>query len=529
MANANLALLTTSNTFLDWMITTNNEANTINELRNGNFYKDGGNFTVANGTIIGLTTTGTGLQIGANSILGGLTTMNTSLHTGVATFSSNVSMTANLSVSANIANVGNVLVTQNIATGNAAVTQNTSTGNLSVTQNTTTGNLTVTTLLNISGNIIVGNVSATNANLPNINFDNAGNYSQNNGNLIINNLTVKGNTTQTGNTTTASDTFQLRTGLSSDGDGHFEVWRGSTISANAQVKFNKTSNVMQFAANDSQTFVTMLTTANVVDGFTSNSTTSTISANAAQTAYNVALSSYAAANSGANTVRISQNGASTLNQKQLNFVNTANVTIVVTDNGDGNANIAISSSAGQPPGGSDKQIQFNDSTVFNGSANVIYAKANGQMVVNNQTMTANLTFATGANAVSPTLVATREVVSNLANINNPNTATINLSVSNNWDLTTANTGSGVINVTFASWANSGNLQTCTMIVRQPGAAANTAQSSANLVNFTNANVIWSNGEVPVLAAFVGKMDILTFITTDGGVHVYGAHSMANVG
>ena len=48
----------------------------------------------------------------------------------------------------------------------------------------------------------------------------------------------------------------------------------------------------------------------------------------------------------ANTVRVSQNSGSTLSAKQLNFVNTANVTITVTDSGDGNANVAIFSAAG---------------------------------------------------------------------------------------------------------------------------------------------------------------------------------------
>lgn len=33
MANANISNLTTANSFLQWMITTNNEANSINELR----------------------------------------------------------------------------------------------------------------------------------------------------------------------------------------------------------------------------------------------------------------------------------------------------------------------------------------------------------------------------------------------------------------------------------------------------------------------------------------------------------------
>jgi hypothetical protein len=79
--------------------------------------------------------------------------------------------TATLNVSANIANVGNLLVTQNTFTGNLSITTlaNTATlnvsanianvGNLLVTQNTFTGNLSVTTLAKISGNTI--NVGTT--------------------------------------------------------------------------------------------------------------------------------------------------------------------------------------------------------------------------------------------------------------------------------------------------------------------------------------------------------------------------------
>jgi hypothetical protein len=64
---------------------------------------------------------------------------------------------------------------------------------------------------------------------------------------------------------------------------------------------------------------------------------------------------YAAANAAANTVRVSQNSGSTLSAKQLNFVNTANVSIVVTDSGDGNANIEFEVAAGG--GGSTSTIE----------------------------------------------------------------------------------------------------------------------------------------------------------------------------
>jgi hypothetical protein len=66
----------------------------------------------------------------------------------------------------------------------------------------------------------------------------------------------------------------------------------------------------------------------------------------ANAAYGQANAAYTQANSAANTVRVSQNGSSTLSAKQLNFVNTTNVTITVTDSGNGNANIEFEVAAG---------------------------------------------------------------------------------------------------------------------------------------------------------------------------------------
>jgi len=61
----------------------------------------------------------------------------------------------------------------------------------------------------------------------------------------------------------------------------------------------------------------------------------------ANAAYGQANAAYAAANTSGNTVRISVNSASTLSNKQLNFVNTETSIITVTDSGDGNANISV--------------------------------------------------------------------------------------------------------------------------------------------------------------------------------------------
>jgi hypothetical protein len=116
---------------------------------------------------------------------------------------------------------------------------------------------------------------------------------------------------------------------------------------------------------------------------------------------NLANAAYSQANTAANTVRVSQNGSATLSAKQLNFVNTGNVTIAVTDSGDGNANIAFELTTG---GGTLSNIAISSNGTFavnanafnfintssvqvtvtpgaNGNANISFASSGGTVVV----------------------------------------------------------------------------------------------------------------------------------------------------
>ena len=79
----------------------------------------------------------------------------------------------------------------------------------------------------------------------------------------------------------------------------------------------------------------------------------------ANTARNVANSSYAAANSAANTSAVSANSGGTLSAKQMNFVNTASITVSVTQHGGfpGQANIALTANVS---GG--QEYQYNTTT-----------------------------------------------------------------------------------------------------------------------------------------------------------------------
>src|ERR1022692_3621522 len=89
----------------------------------------------------------------------------------------------------------------------------------------------------------------------------------------------------------------------------------------------------------------------------------------------------AATNAAPNTVMVSANGGSTLSAKSLNLVNTANITVVVTDNGDGNANVAFFGSS-SVPGGSNTYVQWNNNGQLGGTANLTYNVATNTLNAN---------------------------------------------------------------------------------------------------------------------------------------------------
>lgn len=63
--------------------------------------------------------------------------------------------------------------------------------------------------------------------------------------------------------------------------------------------------------------------------------------------FQIARDAYAAANTAANTARVSQNSGATVTAAQMNFVNTASITVAVTADG-ANANIAFTNQTGIP-------------------------------------------------------------------------------------------------------------------------------------------------------------------------------------
>lgn len=549
--NANVQLISANNVFGDWLASFNVTANVLNSLLNGTLWCDNGSLVLQNGSIL-LLGSNTTLSVTSNATISGNATIgaltvtsnttsgnvkvtqnvssgNLSVAGNVAT--GNVSVTGNITTSQN-GSFGNVTVTQNAAignlslsgalsgvsnlsVGNVVVTQNISGGNLSITQNTSTGNLVVLKNATMAGGTLTAN---------SIQLDNTATYSIVQGNAIINNLTVIGNQIIEGATVLTTDTFQLRSNTVTDGDGFIKVYRGS--GSNATFKFNHTSNIWQATANDAQSYVTLLSTANVIDS-TANAAGSQANVPSANIfAFVAALSSgaqanalaaYSKANSAANTVRTSANGGSTILANGLNFVNTANVTVAITYDGTGNANIAINSSAGQPPGGSNTQIQFNDTVVgnatFNGSPNLTWTKSTNVLEVigsigvgiGNPQFPVDVIGVVHGNAHS-------ELYANIgtsgANVNCAQGAFFDYTLTSNPTLW------------FNSCVPAGNTTTIQIMLRQDPTGSRTV-TWGNLI-------AWSDNLVPTLTTTSNHADILQFTTFSGGQMWFGAQVYANI-
>jgi predicted nucleic acid-binding Zn-ribbon protein len=129
----------------------------------------------------------------------------------------------------------------------------------------------------------------------------------------------------------------------------------------------------------------------------------------ANTAYGQANLAYAQANSAANTVRVSQNSGSTLSAKQLNFVNTGNIIISLTDSGDGNANVYLYTSnvGGETVIGIESNTLTAQATVFYLSQNVY--NINRLSVSKNGLRLIPSTHYTLANNNEVTLTSTAEI------------------------------------------------------------------------------------------------------------------------
>jgi len=337
MANANINLIQLANTFNDWRIAFNNIANSVNELRNGNpYYKDNGNFIIANGALLITSTSGTGLSVTNNVLFSALATLNTSIQTGLASYLDNVTMTgANSWLSFANTVTGPVVVANTTFYGNGVIVisgknvsnspfVNTISGNavVNVANNilaSNTGNIeakgnlylsNANSSLNVAGNVFVGNnvsvgntLTANNlkigssAEIDTLYLDPTHTYQVVNGNAIFNNLTIEGTQSIVGTTVNSTDTIVLRANVATAGDGKIVVAQGTT-NGNAVIEFSQSDQVWKVTANANAVgaFLTLLTTANLIDNFTSTSTINAPTSNALNSTYSTATAAYAQAN-----------------------------------------------------------------------------------------------------------------------------------------------------------------------------------------------------------------------------------------
>jgi hypothetical protein len=142
------------------------------------------------------------------------------------------------------------------------------------------------------------------------------------------------------------------------------------------------------------------------------------------------------------------------------------------------------------PGGSNTQVQYNNSGTLAGSANLVILSGG-----------------------LPRFTAYRETV--VSATVSTSTYNIDLSLSNIFNLTLANN----VTFTFTNPPSAGTSALATIILTQDATGNRTA-------TFTSAK--YTDGTAPVLSTGANDIDVLTFFTVDGGTSYFGTFAMANV-
>lgn len=468
-----------------------------------------GNTFSANDLISANKTTGTGLYVLANTVLNGNLSVGTN-----AVITGNISVFANGAFSKNIAvdnwiNGGNLSITQqanlfraNIITANIATLNVNASGaianvaNLRVA-NSNTVNAYIQTL---AVGDPISSLRVTTLNVTTVNVSSLINASAANvATLEVGSLSVRDPIIAPSESDSA--TYRLRVSQTTRGDGSFGVRLGSAANGNAWITFDTLSgNVWRLTSNSTEgSYSTILTAGNIVTSVTSTSTINVPSASALKTAYDHAESAraqantardrantaftnaglaydaannagssatiqaaYAAANSAANTTRVSANSGSSLSARQLNFINTSTVTVAVSSAPDGNANISFISTGG---GSSAETANAANTVAIYANNALVYANANVNF---NNTSTVNVSV-------------TQNVANKRANID----FSVNLTAIGIPSITagfaTVNTNIDTANTQANQARNTANVasSTATLAYAAANSAANTVRVSAN--------------------------------------------------
>jgi hypothetical protein len=158
----------------------------------------------------------------------------------------------------------------------------------------------------------------------------------------------------------------------------------------------------------------------------------------------------------------------------------------------------------------------NDTGLYRIGANNIGVAASGAKVldISSAGLTVTGLLSVSGNITTPTFAAYRETT--VTNATVTGTFTVDMAVANIFNLTQT----GSTTYTFSNPAAGGTTSNFLIAIKQGGAGSYTATWPGS--------VKFPNGSTPVLSTTVGKVDILNFITFDGGTTYFGSLSLANM-
>jgi len=432
MANStNVAIISTANTFDQWRIRDNLQANDVNEIARGNFTKPTGNVIITDGFLLLDKATGTTLTVDANARVSGLMSVD-SVETDddgyILVQSGNVAMSNRASGALFQANINVKFDSANVVFSNSNVHFTNSSQNaiLNIKPNTifqTNVNVDGVLYVATSANLFIANI--TNVHASNIRIDSDPTYYIQNGNSVFNDVQVRGNLTVLGSSVNDSDTLVLRQNVASDGDGIFRIKRGSSGKGNAELKFIAASEVWQATANakKSPTHVTILTTQNVTDSVVSTSTVNAAAPNSVKTAYDQATNARDQANTARDQANTARDQANTARDTANGAYGQANGAYTQANGAYAQANGAYGQANGAYAHANVVYAQANaaydQANGAYGQANGAYAQANGAYAQANNAANTVATFANG------TLVLAA------SNLNFNNTASIDITITAN--------------------------------------------------------------------------------------------------
>ena len=401
-----------TNTFGDWIITTNALAKENNDLAANNYTKSSGTLYLNDSTL--------GLQVGSNAIIGGTFAVNGpsanvlyNMAIGQQLFLTN---TITGLISAGSGNFNGTLYANSTGTGLYVSNNASILGSANVSQSLYANNAVINNI-SVPGTIYTGSISA---NSP-VSFSSVSIANQLNANAAavyvqslqtLGQLSVGGNFVINGATIYNSNTFTLSANVTTAVISQIVVNRG-TSGANAVIRWNEPQGYWDVYDINTSTYQKLLSTTALVDTLTNTSVTSAATANTANALYNLikTANTFLQANVGsalaagkvytdtaiaaANTSLKSYTDGQISNTYTFanNAFNLANATTIYAQAGYGQANSAtiIAAAAFNKANGAE-QIGFTTIT------------SNGSSVVatsNNDTLTITAATANGINLLNP--------------------------------------------------------------------------------------------------------------------------------